>query len=218
MAEYSELLNCGLSLKMDSLCDQFLVLNTNMMKKGLLVKDLKSNCENSKSEKQTSFKHISVLKKLGYVCTATVVFICILLRLPLLDGMMKNALGIRCFLPNNYFVWEATRPIADCNICSGVNGVIVLPNITREEFFKYAYSYQPILVKGAAQHWRAKETFTFGFFKGIFDSIEGAYENTEEECQFLTFKTQFLSLKDVFSMPTARVLNMDGEVSWYVGW
>ncbi|XP_046663604.1 uncharacterized protein LOC124356569 [Homalodisca vitripennis] len=132
--------------------------------------------------------------------------------------MMKSALGIRCFLPNNYFVWEATRPIADCNICRGVNEVLMLPNITREEFFTYAYSYKPILVKGAAKHWPAAKSFSFSFFKSLFENIDGAYESTEEDCQFLTFKTDFLSLRDVFAMPQSRVTLQEGESSWYIGW
>ncbi|XP_075225290.1 uncharacterized protein LOC142326589 [Lycorma delicatula] len=159
--------------------------------------------------------------RLGFKCLALLIIIslfAIITKLPLLDGMVKNALGIKCVIPNNYFVWEATRPVTDCSICRGINGVIVLPNITRQEFHKYAYSSKPIIVKGAASHWPAVKLFSFNYFKNIFDNVDGAYEAVEEDCQFLTFKTNFLSLRDVFQMPRNRVLNVKGESPWYIGW
>lgn len=206
------------------LFDQFVILNQNVLNRGARMSELQSVCKNTRTKKRTrSISHFrpAYLKKIGYVSTATVVFTLFcsfIFRLPLLDGMMKSALGIRCFIPNNYFVWEATRPVADCNICRGVNEVLMLPNITREEFFNYAYSYKPILVKGAAKHWPAAKSFSFNFFKSMFENIEGAYESTEEDCQFLTFKTDFLSLSDVFAMPSSRVSLKEGESSWYIGW
>lgn len=42
--------------------------------------------------------------------------------------------GIRCFVPNNYLVWEATRPVTDCAYCRHVRRPLILPNMTREEF------------------------------------------------------------------------------------
>uniref|UniRef100_A0A4P6D9D4 Cupin-like domain-containing protein n=4 Tax=Rhodnius TaxID=13248 RepID=A0A4P6D9D4_RHOPR len=132
--------------------------------------------------------------------------------------MMKTVFGVKCVVPNNYLVWEATRPLADCSICSNLSSVIVLPNVTREEFKKYAYSYQPIIVKGAALHWPARKSFNYYFFKEIFNRIEGAHESVEEECQFLKFKTDFASLREVFKMPPGRVKNSKGYKPWYIGW
>lgn len=134
------------------------------------------------------------------------------------QDVVNSALGVRCVVPNNFLVWEATRPIADCNICRGINDVLLLPNVTRKEFAKYAYSYRPILVKGAAAQWPAMRTFSYDYFKHLYKSTEGAYESVEDECQLLTFKTEFLSLKEVFSMSRSRVLNLDGEQPWYIGW
>lgn len=42
--------------------------------------------------------------------------------------------SIRCLLPNNYLIWEATRPISNCEYCIGITKPIFLPNISREEF------------------------------------------------------------------------------------
>ncbi|KAJ1522813.1 hypothetical protein ONE63_001966 [Megalurothrips usitatus] len=132
--------------------------------------------------------------------------------------LLGSALGVRCVLPNNFLVWEATRPIADCGICRGVDAVLELHNVSRAAFAGHAYSSRPILVKGAAAGWPAMHTFSYDFFKRIYEATEGAYESVEDECQLLTFKTEFLSLKDVFSMSRSRVLNLDGELPWYIGW
>lgn len=47
----------------------------------------------------------------------------------------QNAImGIRCFVPNNYIIWEASRPITDCNYCRSINRPIILFNATQDEF------------------------------------------------------------------------------------
>lgn len=46
----------------------------------------------------------------------------------------------------------------------------------------------------------------------------GSYESLEEGCQFLNFKTDLFSLKEVFNMPDSRVYNEPGQSPWYVGW
>lgn len=132
--------------------------------------------------------------------------------------MMKNAFGIKCILPNNYLVWEATRPVTDCNICSNLSSALILPNVSRAEFSKYAYSYQPIIVKNAAQHWPAMKTFNYYFFKDLFLQTEGSFESVEEECQFLNFNSDFKNLEEVFNMPSDRVLHAPGTQPWYIGW
>lgn len=42
--------------------------------------------------------------------------------------------SIRCFVPNNYIVWEATRPISNCQFCAGIHRPLVLANISQTEF------------------------------------------------------------------------------------
>ncbi|RZF39595.1 hypothetical protein LSTR_LSTR001116 [Laodelphax striatellus] len=208
--------------KREFLFNELLLVSGNALNSGLSLRDVKNVCRESSCENAKAFDHhLSNRWRLGFKSLMIIVIIflmCFVIRLPILDGMMKNALGIKCVVPNNYFVWEATRPIADCNMCKGVNGVLILPNITREEFHKYAYSSRPIIVKGAASHWPAKQLFSYNYFKDIFENIDGSYENIEEDCQFLTFKTDFLSLRDVFSMSRRRLLNWKGERPWYIGW
>ncbi|CAG9770953.1 unnamed protein product [Ceutorhynchus assimilis] len=126
--------------------------------------------------------------------------------------------GIRCIIPNNYFIWEATRPISDCSFCSTLTEAIELSNVTREEFEPYAYSSKPIIVRGAFLHWPAMKKFSWKFFKELYASVEGSYKSVDQECQFLHFKSDFISIRDVFAMSEARVQNLANEKSWYVGW
>ncbi|KAJ3663015.1 hypothetical protein Zmor_007326 [Zophobas morio] len=127
-------------------------------------------------------------------------------------------LGVRCIVPNNYFVWEATRPVSDCNFCINITNPIVLQNVTRKEFAPYAYTSKPVVIKKAFLHWAAMKHFDFNFFKELYSSIEDSYRSVDEECQFLHFKSNFISIRDVFEMTEARINNEPGEKSWYVGW
>ncbi|CAK1544961.1 unnamed protein product [Leptosia nina] len=131
---------------------------------------------------------------------------------------VNDLLGARCLLPSNYLVWEATRPIADCSYCAHVTEPLILHNVTREIFKKYAYSSKPIIVKNSIGHWRAVKEFNYNLFKKLYDETAGSYESLEEGCQFLNFKSDLFSLKDVFSMTTERVKGGPGQKPWYVGW
>ncbi|XP_034831128.1 uncharacterized protein [Maniola hyperantus] len=127
-------------------------------------------------------------------------------------------LSARCLLPINHLVWEATRPLADCSYCANVTKPIILQNVTRQSFRRYAYSSKPIIVKDAISHWRAIKEFNFHMFKKLYEKTAGSYESLEEGCQFLNFKTDLFTLKEVFEMPAARVRNEPGQDPWYVGW
>ncbi|XP_012268100.2 uncharacterized protein LOC105693032 [Athalia rosae] len=135
-----------------------------------------------------------------------------------INFLIKYAMGTRCLIPNNYFVWEITRPVSNCKFCQGVNSALILSNLTRDQFKFYAYSSRPMIVKNATNHWPAKKVFSLFFFRNLYESIEGAYESVQEECQFLHFRSDLASLKEVLSMTDRRALNLAGEKSWYVGW
>lgn len=47
---------------------------------------------------------------------------------------VNSILSTRCWLPSNYLVWEATRPLADCAYCANVTKPIILRNISRRDF------------------------------------------------------------------------------------
>lgn len=208
--------------KLVELCKLFDNINETALKNGVAVEDLYEVFVQSKLQKE---QRIPLRKRkqgygrsLSFCISVLVVIIGLALTGLSSEDVVNTALGIRCVVPNNFLVWEATRPIADCGICRGIDNILVLHNVSRKEFEKYAYSYRPILVKKAAAHWPAMKTFSYDFFKELYEATEGAYQSVEDECQLLTFKTEFLSLKDVFSMSRSRVLNLDGEQPWYIGW
>lgn len=139
-------------------------------------------------------------------------------QIRLIDFMVKYALGTRCFIPNNYFIWESTRPVSDCSFCTNVTKVLILPNVTRSQFYQYAYQSRPILIKGGVQHWPAMKVFNFNFFKNLYETIDGAYESVNDnECQFLHFQSNFVTIQDVFRMSESRAKNLPGEKPWYIG-
>lgn len=51
-----------------------------------------------------------------------------------LNALFEYFTSIRCFVPNNYMIWEATRPISDCQFCVGVNHPLILSNVSQTEF------------------------------------------------------------------------------------
>lgn len=154
-----------------------------------------------------------------YISLALIVTLCsFIYEYDFINSAIIYIQGVRCVIPNNYFVWEATRPISDCHFCENLTAPIILPNITKLEFKKYAYISKPLVVKKAFLHWPAMKYFDFTFFKKLYESIEDSYKSVDEECQFLHFKSDFISLRDVFAMEEARIKNYPGQKSWYVGW
>lgn len=73
------------------------------------------------------------IKKL--VIIASIITLCVAFIAIHLNGMIGRIFGVRCFLPNNYLVWEATRPESDCQFCSGIKQPVILQNITRDKFY-----------------------------------------------------------------------------------
>lgn len=204
--------------------EAFLALNVCYLRQGASLVDLRrstiatAELKNEKNCKNFVAQLTSTLK------IVFPIFIPLLICALLLENLSTNilskyALGTRCLIPNNYFVWEFTRPVSNCEFCRGVDSALILPaNLTRNDFEPFAYSSRPMVIKNAANNWPARKVFSLYFFKSLYDSIEGAYESVTEECQFLHFKSNFASLDEVFSMSDQRALNLPGEQPWYVGW
>lgn len=138
----------------------------------------------------------------------------ILVATPVFYETISFLLGVRCFLPNNYLVWEATRPISDCEFCKGVRAPLILANLTREEFAPHAYSSLPIIVKRAVAHWPAQKQLNYAYIRDLYESVPGALE---ADCQFLHFKSDLKSLRDVFALSPERS-NLSHGTPWFVGW
>ncbi|XP_075170066.1 uncharacterized protein LOC142242032 [Haematobia irritans] len=133
----------------------------------------------------------------------------VMLLTPLFYNLLTFLIGVKCFLPQNVVVWEATRPISDCGFCRGVEGPLILKNMTREEFAPYAYSSLPIVIKKAVNHWPATKLLNMKLLKEIYESNSGSLD---EDCHFLNFNSDLKSIRDVFNMSPER------ENTWYVGW
>ncbi|KAK6632699.1 hypothetical protein RUM43_013469 [Polyplax serrata] len=206
--------------KIQKVFEKFVLLNRKMVEhKFSLVELEKLSFDDGRSRKsdKNSFLSTSIYLLSVIAVVFVTLFFSFLVKFPILDVLVDNTLGIRCVIPNNYFIWEATRPVTDCSICENVTEVLNLHNVSRESFAEFAYTSRPLVIRNAAADWPAMKVFNFEFFKSLFENIDGSYESVEDECQFLTFKTEFLSLRDVFKMTPARVANRKGEKPWYVG-
>lgn len=62
------------------------------------------------------------------------IILSILFAIFIIQPSLSFVLGMRCFVPNNYLIWEATRPISDCSYCKNIDRPLILPNLTRTEF------------------------------------------------------------------------------------
>ncbi|XP_011642158.1 uncharacterized protein LOC105430338 [Pogonomyrmex barbatus] len=197
----------------------FLTLTENYIRHGATINDLKSITviANTKSIKNCSFTTVRSKK----------LFLSVMLFVPFFYGIfdkyfytniIRSFQGTRCLLPNNYLVWEFTRPISNCDYCRDVESPLILQNLTKQEFRFYSYSSRPMIIKNAAYDWPARKEFTLDFFRNLYEHTEGAYESVDEECQFLHFKSNFANLREVFAMSEDRALHREGEDSWYVGW
>lgn len=195
--------------------EAFASLTESFLEQGISLEDLKSV-----SVKNVSHKRSLVFQ---YVCSKKVLLalfvpiFCSVLFKYLHINIIKSIRGTRCLIPNNYLIWEFTRPVSNCDYCRGVTAALILPNLTKEEFQRYAYSSRPMIIKNAAGDWPASKVFSWEFFKDLYEHIDGAYDSVEE-CQFLHFKSNFTSLRDVFAMSEERAMQHDKKDPWYVGW
>lgn len=96
----------------------------------ITVKDL---CEAYKTYKK-SLEPDEPIYRENIIFSAIGIIFFIVIAVPIVNYVFACILGIRCFIPNNYIVWEATRPVSNCAYCQHVKGPLILPNMTREEF------------------------------------------------------------------------------------
>lgn len=197
----------------------FLQVSKNFLDLGCSLESLRSSINSN--DRARCNKHIvfaALHSRKILLASVLSIFLAAAVQFAAFDYLLKHAYGTRCIVPNNYFVWEFTRPVSDCEFCRDVDSALVLPNVTREEFEAHAYTSRPVVVRGAASHWPASRVFSLKFFRDLYESVDGAYTSVEEECQFLHFKSNFGKLRDVLEMDEARAANLEGEEPWYVGW
>lgn len=127
----------------------------------------------------------------------------------------------KCIVGNNLLLLEVSRPAVNCDMCKNIEKMPTVNGdaMTKELFLsEYAYNGVPLLVKGGARNWTALTTFSYKYFKDLFEGTEGALEAVQNDCQFFPYKTNFLTMNDVFNMSEERSRLEPGEKEWYVGW
>lgn len=90
----------------------------------------------------------NIVKRFNYICNYSedakvtnsranliiVSIISIFVTFISLSYVVNTILSARCLIPLNYLMWEAARPLADCDYCVNVTKPIILTNATRESF------------------------------------------------------------------------------------
>lgn len=105
---------------------------TEVESKHLLNWQLNPNCKTRNNVKESKRNGIAA------VLLAT---ICLLLYGAMNINVVEYLLSIRCFIPNNYLIYEATRPISNCKFCANVKSPLILPNISSpSEFAVYLFN------------------------------------------------------------------------------
>lgn len=201
---------------LDDIEQAFFKLTESFLEQGASLSELRAiSIEDGTNNKRNTLSHYVYSRKVILALIAPV-FCSILFKWPYFD-IIKNVRGTRCLIPNNYFIWEFTRPVSNCDYCRNIDAALILPNLTKDEFKPYAYSSRPIVIKNAAKDWPASKVYSWEFFRDLYENIDGAYESVEE-CQFLHFKSSFNNLKEVFAMSKERAMHQKDEEPWYVGW
>lgn len=145
----------------------------------------------------------------------SLIAVCVLLSIVIVySDVWRYAAGVRCLLPNNYLIWEATRPISDCAYCQQTEGATatIVRNVSAGSFAAYAYTSWPVVLKGAALAWPAITHFTLDYFRTLYAPYTNDNDGDDDVCQFLHFTSNFDTLTDVLA------LSSSAAEEWYVGW
>uniref|UniRef100_T1KR59 JmjC domain-containing protein n=1 Tax=Tetranychus urticae TaxID=32264 RepID=T1KR59_TETUR len=103
--------------------------------------------------------------------------------------------------------------IADCSQCERIDQIVQVTNITRQQFEeRFAYSMEPLVVRGIINDWKSLHDFSVDFFARLYSSSNPFYR-----CQFFPYKTPFKSLREALDIISGHV-DADHFNSWYIGW
>ena len=167
---------------------------------------------------QTSSKVCNLLK---WLLASTVwilyrLFPCVVCIASLLYPTYYWYIGSPCLLPQYLPVAEFAMPIINCSFCRSLThaSVVNATDITTNEFMdKYAYTSQPLLIKGAASSWPAIEKFSYSYFKDLYLSRPEAVEEDKENGQFFAYSSGIRNLEEFLNLSTSDVTK-----KWYIGW
>ena len=109
---------------------------------------------------------------------------------------------------------EFAMPLMDCELCRNISNHIEITDVTVSKFMEdYAFSIQPLLVKGAASHWPAVYTYSYEYFKDLYLQKPEAIEMDTNDGQFFAYSSNIHSINEF--------LNISQDVDatkWYIGW
>ena len=120
-----------------------------------------------------------------------------------------------------------TEPRANCHsICEGMEEIPRMDNISPKDFMeKYAFSGRPLILRNVTNGWRAFDTFSFSFFKQVFQphaenlaALLLLDNKLADDCPFYRYRTEFKNLAEFFNMSEARSRLDPLEKNYYVGW
>ena len=135
--------------------------------------------------------------------------------------LIAVARNTRCLVRNNLVLKEFFRPVYICEICRNISRIERIANISRQEFLeKYAYSTVPVVIAGAANGWKAMDSFSYLYFKNLYTKDVKVMKNIVRRCQFINWGYYYDSIEEVFNMTDAKTKLEPGpgDDSWYVGW
>ena len=187
---------------------------------------IQNSCKSKKNNGNLIFKElcsisIAVLFMLITPCTFG------LLNIYARYGISHQLTEDKCLLMVPQWIhYSIHEPAANCHsFCQDLKEITKVDKISQKEFLeKFAYSGRPLLIHNATNGWKAFETFSFSFFKQVFQlHAEKLAELMREDkglwqiCPFLGYKTEFQNLADFFNMSQARSQLGPLEKSYYVG-
>lgn len=121
-----------------------------------------------------------------------------------------------CLYPQLLPVAEFAMPIISCDICQGFTRApeISSNNITVEQFMEeYAYTSQPVLIKGAASSWPALTMFSYEYFRELYLKRPQAVEEDNLNGQFFAYSSGIHNLEEFLGLS-----NDSSSKKWYIGW
>ncbi|KAB0800940.1 hypothetical protein PPYR_05294 [Photinus pyralis] len=110
------------------------------------------------------------------------------------------------------------REPENCGICLNTFEVPKVENISKQNFEQlYVNTGKPVVVTDGTKNWLAMQTFSFNFFKQLYQSVD-QHISTQSECQFFPYKTEFTSLAEALNMSVERSRLEPETLPWYIGW
>jgi hypothetical protein len=112
---------------------------------------------------------------------------------------------------------EFAMPIVNCTRCQDITNATEITDISIMEFMeRYAYTLQPVLMKGAASDWPAVRVFSYNYFKELYKKKPEAIDHDVQDGQFFPYSSGIYRLDEFMALDNDTAA-LKGE-RWYIGW